>query len=541
MSASTVLRVAGIGGLGDFSYPLIPKSPHFFILLIWFALWLRLPALFGNSFHGDEALFASWARLIAVWRDPLLQTQLADKPPLLFYLQALFYPLFGPVEWAARLPNFIASLLLIPLTARFAQRLYGDGLAAVPAALPAAAFVAFSPLAIQFSATAFTDPLLAALLLAALLAAAHGRATWAGIWFGLAVATKYQAWLFLPLLFPLAAGVERPRLALGRGLAGFLPVLVLLLLWQWARAGSLHLWAAQMTSYGGLRLSWSWELWPRLLEWLGLWLWVPGSLLMGLAWLLLAVSLRGATGRPAAWDRLLLLFLLAYFLLHWLLAVPVWDRYLLPVVAPAAVLAGRFVSRLLAQRPIAGPGPQAIGFLATEWRLLSTHFGRVAGTGYGRAVVLLLLFLALAPPALAARDGRYPIGGRPQADGGAAQVAAFLAEAPYGTVLYDHWWSWQWRYHFFDKGVYVSWFPHPAALAEDLVVFGGDGNGRYLALPATAAALPVNRAVNEAGFQLRPAFTATGSDGKATMRLYEIVPSKENGAGIWGLRDEKIP
>ena len=32
-----------------------------------------------------------------------------------FYSQALFYPLFGPVEWAARLPALLASLLLIPL------------------------------------------------------------------------------------------------------------------------------------------------------------------------------------------------------------------------------------------------------------------------------------------------------------------------------------------------------------------------------------------------------------------------------------------
>ena len=77
---------------------------------------LRLRGLFANTFHADEALFASWARLIAVWRDPLLLTQPVDKPPLLFYSQALFYPLFGPVEWAARLPSLLASLLLIPVS-----------------------------------------------------------------------------------------------------------------------------------------------------------------------------------------------------------------------------------------------------------------------------------------------------------------------------------------------------------------------------------------------------------------------------------------
>ncbi|MFQ5421605.1 MAG: glycosyltransferase family 39 protein, partial [Anaerolineae bacterium] len=114
------------------------------------ALFWRLPGLFANGFQADEALFASFARTIAVWRDPLLVLQPVDKPPLLFYAQAAFYPMFGPVQWAARLPDFIASILLIPLTARLVWRWYGDGLAAVMTAV----LLAFSPLAIQFSPTA---------------------------------------------------------------------------------------------------------------------------------------------------------------------------------------------------------------------------------------------------------------------------------------------------------------------------------------------------------------------------------------------------
>ena len=103
------------------------RSWRFWLLLsCWLGAVLRFRGLFANTFHADEALFATWARLIAVWRDPLLLTQAVDKPPLLFYLQALFYPLFGPVEFAARLPSWIASLLLIPLTAQLARRLTGD-------------------------------------------------------------------------------------------------------------------------------------------------------------------------------------------------------------------------------------------------------------------------------------------------------------------------------------------------------------------------------------------------------------------------------
>ncbi|MEZ4516034.1 MAG: glycosyltransferase family 39 protein [Chloroflexota bacterium] len=111
------------------------------IAACWAGAALRFHSLFANHFHADEALFASWARQIAVWRDPLLLTQPVDKPPLLFYLQALFFPLVGPVEWAARIPNLIASLLLIPLVGVLAWRLYGDGLTAALAAV----FVALSP------------------------------------------------------------------------------------------------------------------------------------------------------------------------------------------------------------------------------------------------------------------------------------------------------------------------------------------------------------------------------------------------------------
>ncbi|MCA9939779.1 MAG: hypothetical protein KC418_14145, partial [Anaerolineales bacterium] len=61
------------------------------ILILIGILW-RVGGLFTHTFRPDEALFASYARLIAVWRDPLLQTQLVDKPPLAFYAQAAFFP-----------------------------------------------------------------------------------------------------------------------------------------------------------------------------------------------------------------------------------------------------------------------------------------------------------------------------------------------------------------------------------------------------------------------------------------------------------------
>ena len=490
----------GWQAVSDGHHPLAMLYGLSSILLLGAAL--RFHGLFANSFHADEALFASWARLIAVWRDPLLLTQAVDKPPLPFYLQAIFYPLFGPVEWAARMPAFIASLLLIPLTAQLARRLTGDR----AAALPAAVFMAMSPLAIQFSATAFIDPLLVFWLAAALYAAAAPRSEataryrgfLAGVLFGLALATKYQAFLFVPLLIGVGwlRGWGR-REWLG-GLAGVAVVLLPLLAWQWGRPGDLV--ALQWANIGGIRPARSWELWPRTVATVQLWRLAMGWPLVALSAAVAGALLWDRRGRfrLAPMDSLLLLFVSGYVLLHWLWAVPMWDRYLLPILPLVAVLFGRAVAGLWSAVGRRWPG----GFR-----------GVVAGA-------LLVALLLLMPTALAARAGRFSIGGQPGADGGASRVALLLKDAPYGTVLYDHWYSWQWQYQLFDDRVYVSWFPHADALVEDLAVFAGDGSPRYLVLPSAAAGDPVARQLSEKGYVLE---RVGGQDEAADMTLYRIV------------------
>src|SRR5690606_14501359 len=76
------------------------------------------------------------------------------------------------------------------------RRLYGDERVGLLGAL----LVALSPFDMLFASTAFTDPLLVALLLGAILAAAASRPGVAGVLAGLAWATKQQAILFLPLV-----------------------------------------------------------------------------------------------------------------------------------------------------------------------------------------------------------------------------------------------------------------------------------------------------------------------------------------------------
>ena len=311
------------------------------------------------------------------------------------------------------------------------------------------------------------------------------RDAWlAGLFFGLAVATKYQAWLFLPLLLGLGWHAGWRRSEWLRWLGGCSVFVLALLVWELMRTGSLSLVSSQWESYGGVRPAWSWELGARLTEWAKLWLALFGSpLLTALFFLFLPalflLSIRQEKNQDTICDQVLLLFAMGYMALHWFLAVPVWDRYLLPMVPVAAIIAARLVRRL---QSLFRPTP-----------------------GQALALVILLVLLMI-PGAGQARMGLWPVGGRPEADQGAAEVAKFLQDAPYGTVLYDHWYSWQWRYHLFDRGVYVSWFPHSGALVEDLEVFAGDEEERYLVLPHNEAANPVLRAIDVAGFSAEPAY-----------------------------------
>ena len=79
--------------------------------LLLSAAILRWPGVWHNRFHADEALFATWSKLVYFGDDFLLAGQAVDKPPLLFYLQAGLYPLLGTTDaWVARLPGLAASL-----------------------------------------------------------------------------------------------------------------------------------------------------------------------------------------------------------------------------------------------------------------------------------------------------------------------------------------------------------------------------------------------------------------------------------------------
>ena len=142
-----------------------------------------IPWIANDPLHHDEALYGYWARLILSGRDPLLLTAWVDKPPLAIYALAASLKLFGVSELALRLPGLLVSLATLICTYGLADRLYGARVARWAMLLLVA-----SPFAILFAPTAFTDPWLTLFMVAAAWAAIAGRAFWAGLAVGLAVA-----------------------------------------------------------------------------------------------------------------------------------------------------------------------------------------------------------------------------------------------------------------------------------------------------------------------------------------------------------------
>lgn len=487
------------------------------------AALFRAAPLRDNRFHPDEALYAYFGRLIASGRDPLLAGEVVDKPPLSLYVLALSLGVFGgreiPAnELAARLPNFFADLANAALTFALARRLYGQ-----TAGLLAAWLYALSPFAILFAVTVFLDPLLTAFVLWGLWMSAAGRLRWAALAFALALAVKQTALLFLPLALALLLSSSRPcspAQAFGqlwRSLVPFVFALGLsaLLIFGWdalrlAFGAPISFWAQGYADNAPNRLIRSGEVLPRAVAWLDLLSYFTASPGLNTAFVLgLPLLLIGNARRPspaALFDLITALYLFLYLSAYWLLAFNVWDRYLVPILPLALMLFARIIGRLteLIRRII---NHQALHRLPLP-------------TPYFLLPASLILLLLLPSAFTAARSG-YPIGGDHGAYDGIDDVARYVNALPEGTVLYDFWLSWQWRFYLFDGPTYLAWMPTPEALATDLRAFGRR-SPRYLVAPSWESVAEAQAASVEVGFSLRPVYEAYRRDGSRSFVVYRL-------------------
>jgi 4-amino-4-deoxy-L-arabinose transferase-like glycosyltransferase len=467
------------------------RAQHWALLIaiILLGAWLRWTALAADErLHPDEALFATFARGAALSGDWLLLGAL-DKPPVSIYAVALsMLPFVTPLqnglpdldprigEVAARLPGALASSLLLPLTYVLARRLYGRGDVAWLSML----LVAISPFAVAFGAVAFTDALMLLFVTAALCAVAYRRWTWAGVGLALGLATKQQAVFALPLVIMLgwALGGLRWRSLLMLILPQVVAIAALLG-WDALRGQPTGSFALALANNDPARLIRSDELVPRLLVWLrhlNAFL-LPASVVALPTALIVAVGrvLRRDRSRAALIDILLLLYFVAYLLLHWLVALNTYDRYLLPILIPTLLLCARGMLALWAWLRLRLPIAEL----------------RVAG---------IVFALAILGSAREGALGRLDVGGDRGEHQGIETVAAYLNSQSLGAIIYDHWIGWELDYYLGEwtdkRRVY---YPTPQALVVDALL-QPDRAPRYFVAPRSRALRPWLEALTAAGF-----------------------------------------
>lgn len=452
------------------------------------ALLLPLNLLATQPFHHDEALYATWGLEIASGQNPWLAEIPIDKPPLFIYMVAGGMKLLGPTETAARLPSLLATFIAVGLTGWLGRTLYGPGVGAVAAWL-----VALSPFTILFAPTAFTDPMLIALVLAACQASSRGRTGWAGLGLGLAIATKQQGLFFAPLVGALGWLGGRPpkqpfiRLGAGLGLS-----LLALLAWELAHPGVPGFWGQSLANYGSLTTGLA--AWPErgrgfmeLLYYAAASPLLTGIFAVGLAGLLLWRDHR----LPV--DGTLLLFCLGYLGLHTFLSFQVWDRYLLGLIPLLALLLARIL--LLPCRIWPRPAVRSINGLA----------------------VGLLLILTLAGPVQEAANARYPLGSNSQALRGIHQAAAYLrSHIGANQTLHHRWLGTHWRFYLWGYPYDLRYWDSPEALAATAKP------GHLIAFPGWQSETEARLALAGAGLTLEPLSRAYAPAGYPSIILYRI-------------------
>jgi hypothetical protein len=259
----------------------------------------------------------------------------------------------------------------------------------------------------------------------------------------------------------------------------FLIGVALLFLWDALRGQPIGFFALGIANNDPARLIRSDELLPRLTMWAThmTTLLAPATIPFALAALVgtLIRIVRVPRNRETLIDIVLLTFTLVYLLLHWLVAFNTYDRYLLLILIPFALLAGRGALGLLR-------------WLARRLTAQELQFGA-------------LLFVGII--ALTARDtaiNRSTVGSYTPQNAGIDEAARYLDGQALGAIIYDHWLGWELDYYlgqWTDKR--RVYYPTPRALADDALL-QPDPAPRYFIAPRSQPLRPWLDALTTAGF-----------------------------------------
>lgn len=437
--------------------------------LIWLSFALALYALNRFPLREDEAIYSFWA--VYGWRvDPFFLKVWPDKPPFFLGVLALAFQFWGASQASGRLLNIMLTLLTALVIGATARRLWGT-----QRGLLATMLYLLNPFVLSFAATVYTDPMLVLAGQLALWSALTGGAFYAGFWLAVALMTKQQGLFYVPLILVICWGQLTSTPAAqsnqflrrwGRFLTGALLVLAPVFYWdssRWAVAPSP--WDLGVRNYGALQLLAPAQWVARSGEWAALLWYFTASWPV---WLLVAFLLlwrcRGLVDTLATWKLpvvWLLLWSAGFLVFHLVTSIQPWDRYLLPLAPPFCLLLAGLLPRV--DRTAL---PQQV-----------THRAAVVG---------LLVFLGLLPPALNAALGLLPIGGDHGDYRGLTEAIAWVKrEAPSTSILYQQRLGWHYQFYLYDElasgTVELRWFPTTTYLAANAAQ--SPAVARFLVLP----------------------------------------------------------
>jgi hypothetical protein len=373
------------------------------------------------------------------------------------------------------------------------------------------------------------------LVLAGCVAAAYGRAVWAGIFLGLAIATKQQGVFFVPLaaalLIPGASGWEPGvgghthyaiRTTSRNILVLFLTILLTLFpvfLWDIFRNQSPGFWQLSLINYGGLNNTIG-QFGERWWDFVGLLTYATASpilnviFIVGLPLLLVYGIFSQRFNIPTFqrsniyYDWIFALFIPGFLFVHTWFSFQVWDRYLLGLIPFLALL----LARLLILPWI---------ILKQFWLDQHSRFLSAARFIFFLAVGLLLI-LTLARPVQDAVNGRYPLGSHSQALSGIEQIVAYLqGNTDADTTLYHRWLGMHWRFYLWDYPYDLQYWSSPDELVSHAK------SGHLIAFPSWHSDTETRVALAEARFELHELTRGYTQLGNPSVILYQIVKKEE--------------
>ncbi len=327
------------------------------IAVLFLAVMLRLTVFNSAPFFMDTAYYSSLG--LAVLDGDWLQQidSQGDKPPVFFYIQAIFFLLFGRSDAVALLPSFVGGMIGV-----WAVFLLGKQLHEERTGIYAAFLFAISPAGVMLSTEAYIDSLFVAVMLFSLWALAKSRILVSGLLAGFAFGLKqtilalfplYTIWILTLALFQYREQWLKKTILGNLRFYGGMAIWILpIFYWNvFISSNRLQTFSyilgfiqtPQNTDFEGTPAS-RWSMMQNGLEWfIGL-EWGCLAFMVGIALVLLGIQLRKGVTRLSSLLHVELIGFCVFFLLLVLFVAKKYSgvvSYLLPVV-PLVCLSAAF-------------------------------------------------------------------------------------------------------------------------------------------------------------------------------------------------------